>query len=83
LKIYNNYILTIAILLLLTTVILIAMNLDSLAIFYEIYILEALIVTELYLHFSSKARQGLNLVAFVLFGGLLCIVPLQVIKIFV
>ena len=80
-KIYNSYILIIAILLLLTTVILDALEQNSLDIYYTIYIIEALIVTELYVYFNAKARQGLNLVTYILFGGFLSIVALQVISI--
>jgi len=80
-KIYNSYILIIALLLLLTTVILVAVGQNSLDIFYTIYIIEALIVTELYVYFNTKARRGLNLVSAILFGGFLFIVSLEVIKI--
>jgi len=80
-KIYNNYILIIAILLLLTTVILVAMGQNALDVYYSIYIIEALIVTELYVYFNAKARRGLNLVSAILFGGFLFIVSSQVIRI--
>jgi len=80
-KIYNSYILIIALLLLLTTVILVAVGQNSLDIFYTVYIIEALIVTELYVYFNTKARRGLNLVSAILFGGFLFIVSLKVIKI--
>lgn len=80
-KIYNNYILIIALLLLLTTIILIATGQNSLDIYYTIYIIEALVVTELYVYFNAKARRGLNLVSAVLFGGFLLVVSLGVIKI--
>ena len=80
-KIYNNYILIIAILFLLTTVSLVAMGQNALDIYYSIYIIEALIVTELYVYFNAKARRGLNFVSAILFGGFLFIVSLQVIKI--
>ena len=82
-KIYNSYILIISILLLLTTVILVAVGQNSLDVYYSLYIIEALIVTELYVYFNAKARRGLNLVSAVLFGGFLVIVSLQVIKILV
>lgn len=82
-KIYNSYILTIASLLLLTTVILAAMGQESLDIYYSIYIVEVLIITELYTYFNAKARRGLNLVSTVLFVGFLIIVSSQVIKILV
>ena len=80
-KIYNNYILIVAILFLLTTVILVATGQNSLDIYYTVYIIEALIVTELYVYFNAKARRGLNLVSAILFAGFLFIVALQVIKI--
>lgn len=80
-KIYNSYILITALLLLLTTVILIATGQNSLDIYFTIYVLEALITTELYVYFNTKARRGLNFVSTILFGGFLFIVCLQVIKI--
>jgi len=80
-KIYNNYILIIAVLLLLTTVILVAAGQNSLDIYYTVYIIEALIVTELYVYLNAKARRGLNLVSAMLFGGFLVVVFLQVIRI--
>ena len=80
-KIYNSYILTVAILLLLTTIILISFGQNSLDVYYTIYILEALVVTELYVYFNAKARRGLNLVSAILFGGFLVIVSLRVIEI--
>ena len=80
-KIYNSYILIIALLLLLTTVILVAVGQNSLDIFYTIYIIEALIVTELYVYFNTKARRGLNLISAILFSGFLVITSLEIIKI--
>ena len=80
-KIYNNYIVTIAILLLLTTVILVAMGQNALDVYYSIYIIEVLVVTELYVYFNAKARRGLSLVSVILFGGFVVIVSLQVIRI--
>ena len=80
-KIYNNYILTIAVLLLLTTVILVAMGQNSLDVYYTIYIIEALTVTELYRYLSAKVRHELTFVSAILFGGFLLIVVLEVIEI--
>jgi len=80
-KIYNSYILIVAILFLLTTVILVATGQNSLDIYFIAYLIEALIVTELYVYFNAKARRGLNFVSAILFGGFLFIVALQVIEI--
>ena len=80
-KIYNRYILTVALVLLLTTVILIAMGQNSLDIYYTIYVVEALFVTELYVYFNNKARRGLTYVSTMLFGGFVIALCLQVFKI--
>jgi hypothetical protein len=80
-RIYNRYILTVAFLLLLTTVILIVTGQNSLEFYYTIYVIEALIVTELYAYFNNKARRGLNLVSTILFGGFAIALCLQIIKI--
>ncbi len=82
-KIYNSYILITALLLLLTTIILIAIGQTSLSVYYTTYILEALVITELYVYFNTKARRGLNFVSAVLFGGLLFFITLEVVKILV
>jgi len=80
-KIYNSYILIVAALLLLTTVILAVMGQEALDVYYTIYILEALVVTELYVFLNPKARRGLSLVSAILFGGFVFVVSLEVIKI--
>lgn len=82
-KIYNRYALTVAALLLLTTVILIATGLNSLDIYYSTYVIEALIVTELYVYFNKKSRRGLNFVSVILFGGFAIIMCFQIFKIFI
>ena len=81
-KIYNVYILAVAALLMLTTVVLVTLGEDSLGIYYSSYIIEALIVTELFVHFNAKARQGLSLVSTMLFVGLVFIVSLKVVDVF-
>ena len=80
-KIYNSYILIVAALLLLTTVILAAMGQEALDVYYTIYIIEALVVTELYVFLNPKARRGLSLISAILFSGFLFVVSLEVIKI--
>ena len=82
-KIYNNYIILVASLLLLTTVILTACGVNSLDIYYTLYVLEALITTELYVYFNTRARRGLTVVSTVLFAGFLVIVASTVLNILV
>jgi hypothetical protein len=80
LKIYNRYFITVAIVLLSTTVILIATGQTSLDIFYSLYVIEALIVTELFVYFNKKSRRVLNIVGVMLFGGFGIVLCLQVLK---
>lgn len=80
-KIYNRYVITTAILLLLTTVILVAAGQSALDVYFTVYCIEALIVTELFIHLNSKARRGLSLVSLILFGGFLVTVTMRVIQI--
>ena len=82
-KIYNSYILVVASLLLLTTVILAAYGVASLDVYYTLYVIEALIVTELYVYFNSSARRSLTVVSTVLFAGFVVIVASAVLNILV
>ena len=82
-KIYNSYILVVASLLLLTTVILAAYGVASLDVYYTLYVIEALIVTELYVYFNSSARRSLTVVSTVLFAGFVVIMASAVLNILV
>ena len=82
-KIYNGYVLTVALFLLLTTVTLTAVGQSSLDLYYTVMFIGALIITELYVHLNRKARRGLNRVGAVLFAGLLVVVAVKVIEILV
>jgi hypothetical protein len=80
-RLYNRYILTVAIFLLLTTVILIAAGQNSLGIYFTVYVIEALVITELYVYINNKARRGLAYVSAMLFGGFAIALCLQIIRI--
>jgi hypothetical protein len=79
-RMYNRYVLTVALLLLLTATILVATGQNSLSVYYTAYVIEAFVVTELYAYFNNNARRGLALVSTVLFGGFVLIIFFQVIK---
>lgn len=80
-KLYNNYIITTAVALLLTTVILIATGQSSLETYCLIYFIETLTITELLSYFNARARRGLNIVGFALLGGFFVIIITHIIKI--
>ena len=80
-RMYNRYVLTVALSLLLTTIIMIAMGQNSLDVYYTVYVIEALIVTELYVYFNNRARRGLTFVSTILFGGFAIVLCFQILKI--
>jgi hypothetical protein len=77
-RIFNSYILIVSIALLSTTIILAALGQQKLDIYYTLYIIEALIITELYVYLNARARRALNAVSLLLFGGFLIIIVQQV-----
>ncbi len=79
-KIYNQYIVSVAIVLLITTVLLAATGQTTLDIYYSFYVIEALIITELFVYFNKKSRRALQAVSTLLFGGFIIVLCFQVIK---
>jgi hypothetical protein len=80
-RIYNRYIITVAAALLVTTLLLIIAGQASLDLYFSIYVIEALIVTELYIYFSRKSRRALNIIGITLFGSSAIVLCLQVLKV--
>ena len=80
-RIYNRYIVSLALLFTLTTVILATFGQDSLNIYYTLYVLEALALTELYVYFGPRARRDLSVVSGILFGGFMVIIGLEIAEI--
>jgi hypothetical protein len=80
-KIYDKYILILASLLLATTVIVAAIGEVRLDLYFSIYVIEALVLTELYVYLNPKAKRGLNKVNYALFAGFLVIVAAKVAEI--
>ena len=80
-KTYDRYILILASVLLSTTVIMAAAGEVRLDIYFSIYLIETLTLTELYIYLNPKAKRGLKAVNYVLFAGFLLIVAVEVVKI--
>ena len=80
-RFYNRYILTTAVLLLVTTVILVALKIASLEVYYSVYVMETLAVTEIFSYFNAQSRRGLYMVSVVLFLGFGLIVLVRVARI--
>ena len=79
-KIYDRYILILASILLATTVIMAAAGEVRLDIYFSVYLMETLTLTELYTYLNPKAKRGLKAVNYVLFAGFLFIVSAEIMK---
>lgn len=77
-RIYNRYIISLALLLTLTTVIMAAYGQNSLDVYFTVYLIEALALTEIYVYLNPKARKALSLITGVLFIGFVGIVAFEV-----
>jgi hypothetical protein len=78
LSLYNRYIITVSLCLLLSTVIMTAIGLNSLQAYFTVYVFEALVISELYVYFNRKARRALTYVTTLLFAGFIIAMGLQV-----
>ena len=77
---YNRFILAVAGVLMLTTVVLAAVGAGSLRAYYSLYVLGALIITQVFVQISPRARQGLSMVSGGLFVGFLGIVLTEAVR---
>ncbi len=80
-RVLNSYLLTVATLLLGTVVLLAALGQQDLGVYYSILIIEALMVTELYVYLNARARRALTGVSLLLFAGFLALVAQKVVAI--
>lgn len=78
-KVYNRYILTVASLLMAVTVLLAALGQESIEVYYVVYILGALVVTEAFVYLNPQARRGLNAAGVALFAGFMIIIIQQIV----
>ena len=80
-RIYNRYILSLALLFTLTTVILSFSAQSQLDLYFSVYLIECLVVTSLFVYLNPKAMKRLNAIWYVLFGGFMVIVAMKVVEI--
>lgn len=80
-RVYNRYILSLALLFTLTTVLFALAGQNQLDLYFSVYLIECLVLTSLFVYLSPKAMRGLNALWFVLFGGFVAIVVMKVVEI--
>ncbi|MEA3253662.1 MAG: hypothetical protein U9Q17_01795 [Chloroflexota bacterium] len=77
-KIYDYYIISLTSLLLVTTVVMAALDESRPDLYFTVYLIETLALNELFVYLNPRARRSLNAVNYVLFAGFLAIVASKV-----
>jgi len=81
LRIYNKYIVSLALAFTLTNTLLAFFGQNDLEIYFIINIIAYLVITLLYVYVNPRARKTLNSIGVVLFAGFMVIVALKVMEI--
>ena len=80
-RIYNLYVVALALALCGINILLAVFGQDSLEVYFTANIIAYLIISLLYVHLNPRARRILGTMAGVLFGGFMVIVALKVVEI--
>ena len=80
-RIYNLYVVILALVLCATNILLAVFGQDSLEIYFIANIIAYLVISLLYVHLNPRARSILGTMTRVLFGGFIVIVALKVIEV--
>jgi len=80
LRIYNKYVVSLALSACLINTLLAFFGQNDLGIYFTINIIAYLVITLLYVYLNPRARRALNTVGVVLFGGFMVIVVTKVIE---
>lgn len=79
-RIYNKYVVSLALSACLINTLLAFFGQNDLGIYFTINIIAYLVITLLYVYLNPRARRALNTVVVVLFGGFMVIVVTKVIE---
>lgn len=77
-RIYDRYLVTLALVFTATTVLLTFYNQRQVDLYYSSYLIELLAVTLIFAHLLPLARRSLGIIGVLLFGGFLVIVAMKV-----
>ena len=80
-KIYNKYIIILALSSSLINTLLAFLGQNDLEVYFTINIIAYLVITLLYVYLNPRARRALNTIGVVLFSGFMVIIVLKVIEI--
>ena len=80
-RIYNKYVVSLAVVTCLITTILAFMGLQDITVYFAVNFIAYLVITLLYVYFTPRARGALNAVGIVFFAGFLVIVAMKVVEV--
>jgi len=80
LRIYNKYVVFLAVVTCLINTILAFMGEKDIAVYFTVNVIAYLVITLLYVYFNPRARKILNTVGVVFFAGFLVIVTLKAVE---
>ena len=80
-RIYNKYVLSLALASCVINTLLALFNQNDLSIYLTVNIIAYLVITVLYVYLNPRARRALGSVSVVLFGGIVVVVVLKVMEI--
>jgi len=77
-RMYDRYLVTLALVFTGTTVVLAAYDQQQFDLFFSVYLVEYMVVTLLFAYLRQSARRLLNVMGYVLFSGFLAIIGVKV-----
>ena len=77
-RMYDRYLVTLALLFAATTVVLAAYNQHRIDLYFSVYLIEYLVATLLFAYLSQRAHRLLNAMGYILFVGFLAIIGMKV-----
>ena len=80
-RIYNKYVVSLAVVTCLINTILAFMAEQDIAVYFTVNVIAYLVITLLYVYFNPRARKILNTVGVVFFAGFLVIVTLMAVEV--
>ncbi len=80
-RVYNKYIVALALAAGLVNTLLAAFGQNDLSIYFTVKAIVYLVITLLYVYFNPRARRALNTISLMLFAGFMVIVVLNVMEI--
>jgi hypothetical protein len=83
LKIYNNFIITLAVASAIVNSFLAFLNIRDITTYFMINTVVYLVVTLLYVQFNTRARMALNSITAMLFGGFILVVVLKLVEVII